>query len=60
MESEKIEKELNELIKRCVEKRGYVWIIDKRGNKYSIRLEEEVKIRPFVPTVREDTDGVHQ
>lgn len=58
MESEKIEKELNELIKRCTEKGGYVWIQDKKGNKYSIRIEEEVKIRPYEPKVREDSNGL--
>lgn len=51
------EQELNALIKSCTEQGGCVWLIDKRGNKYSIRLEEEVKIRPFVPTMREDTNG---
>lgn len=49
-----IEKELNELIKSCIKNGGCVWLTDKRGNKYSIRIEEEVRIRPFVPTKRED------
>ena len=53
-----IEKELNELIKRCTEKGGGVWIVDKQGNRFSLRVEEEVKIRPFVPTTKEETDGI--
>lgn len=52
-----IEKELNELIKRCTEKGGFVWIVDKYGNNFCQRLTDEVKIRPFVPTVREDANG---
>ena len=53
-----IEQELNELIKRCTEKGGFVWIVDKKGNNFSIRLTEEVKIRPFEPTTKEDSDGL--
>lgn len=53
-----IEQELNELIKRCTDNGGFVWIVDKKGNNFSIRLTEEVKIRPFEPTTKEDSDGL--
>lgn len=50
-----IEKELNELIKKCTERGGFVWIVDKHNNFYT-RLTEEVKISSFVPKEREDND----
>jgi hypothetical protein len=54
-----IEQELNDLINRCREKGGFVWIVDKRGNNFSIRLTEEVKIRPYEPTnTKEDSNGL--
>jgi hypothetical protein len=52
-----IEKELNELIKRCTEKGGHVWIVDKKGNNFSIRLTEEVKIRPYEPKAKEESNN---
>ena len=55
-----IEQELNELIKSCTEKGGFVWIVDKKGNNFSIRLTEEVKIRPYEPKAKEYTDGMDQ
>ena len=61
MEKEKakqIETEFNELIKRCTDKGGCIWIQDKRGNKYSLRIEEDIKLSAFVPTVREDSNGL--
>lgn len=58
-EREKAEQELNDLINRCREKGGFVWIVDKRGNNFSIRLTEEVKIRPYEPTnTKEDSNGL--
>jgi hypothetical protein len=53
-----IEQELNELIKRCTEKGGFVWIVDKAGNNFSIRLTEEVKIRPYEPKTKEESNGL--
>ena len=51
-----IEKELNELIKSCTERGGFVWIVDKKHNNFALRLTEEVKISSFVPKEREDND----
>ena len=52
-----IAKELNDLIKSCTERGGFVWIVDKKQNNFAIRLTEEVKISSFVPTAKEASDG---
>ena len=57
-EREKAEQTLNELIKECRDKGGFVWIVDKRHNNFAIRLTEEVKISSYVPTkTKEDSNG---
>ncbi len=53
-----VEKELNALIKRCAEKGGHVFIIDKKGNDFSLRLTEEVKLRPYEPKARFESNGI--
>lgn len=50
MSCEEIEKALNELIKRCADKGGFVWIVDKRGNDFYLRLTKEVKLRAYEPS----------
>ena len=57
-EREKAEQALNELIKECRDKGGFVWIVDKRHNNFAIRLTEEVRISSYVPTkTKEGTEG---
>lgn len=54
MNANEIETALNDLIRECVSKGGDVWLVDKRHNRYALRLYEEVKIRPFVPSGKEE------
>ena len=57
-EREKAEQTLNELIKECRDKGGFVWIVDKRHNNFAIRLTEEVRISSYVPTkTKEESNG---
>ena len=54
-----IEKALNELITRCADKGGFVWIVDKRGNDFYLRLTKEVKLRAYEPSkTKEDSNGL--
>lgn len=42
-----IEEALNELIKKCTDNRGHVYIIDKLNNKFILRIEEPIKINAW-------------
>lgn len=50
MTPNEIEDAINALIRECVAQGGDVWLVDKKQNRYALRLYEEVKIRPFVPS----------
>ena len=54
-----IEQALNELITRCADKGGFVWIVDKKGNDFYLRLTKEVTVRAYEPSnTKEDKDGL--
>ena len=54
MTPKEIEDAFNALIHECVSQGGDVWLVDKKHNRYALRLYEEVKIRPFVPSGKEE------
>ena len=49
LETEEIQKALNKLITLCAHKGGHVYIVDKKQNKFALRLTEEIKIQGFIP-----------
>ena len=55
LETEEIQTALNKLINLCAKQGGHVYIVDKKQNRFALRLTEEVKIQGFVP--RRDQEG---
>jgi hypothetical protein len=51
-----IEQELNDLINKCREEGGFVWIVDKKQNNFAIRLTQEVKISIYEPKENSNED----
>lgn len=47
MDIMELENALNELIVKAVSCEGYVWIVDKKGNNFAIRLNAPVKLRAY-------------
>lgn len=48
MDITEIENALNELIINAVSCEGFVWIVDKNGNNFAIRLNAPVKLRAYM------------
>ena len=52
---EQVEKALNDLINECNTKGGFVWIVDKKGNDFALRLTKDIKLTAYIPKeVRDD------
>lgn len=54
--TEHIENSLNEIIVKASEKGGHVYIVDKRGNAFALKLTEPIKIA-FYEGYKGDKDG---
>lgn len=52
--TENIENSLNELIAEASEKGGHVYIVDKKRNRFALRLQEPVKIVAYIPQDRKE------
>lgn len=54
--TEHIENSINELISVAAERGGHVYIVDKKRNRFALRLQEPVKVLAYIPKDRnEDT-----
>jgi hypothetical protein len=49
MTPEQITNELNALINEAISKGGFVHVVDKKQNRFFLRLSEEVKIVAWTP-----------
>lgn len=49
MTPEQITNELNALINEAISKGGFVHVVDKKQNRFFLRLTEEVKIVAWTP-----------
>lgn len=49
MTPEQITNELNALINETISKGGFVHVVDKKQNRFFLRLTEEVKIVAWTP-----------
>lgn len=47
MDIKEIENALNELVEKAVSCEGFVWIVDKKGNNFAIRITTPVKLRAY-------------
>jgi hypothetical protein len=45
--AKELEEALNELIVKCAENGGHVYIVDKLHNKFILRIEEPIRISPY-------------
>lgn len=49
LETEEIQTALNKLINICAKQGGHVNIVDKKQNRFYLRITEEIKIQGFIP-----------
>ena len=54
-----IEKALNELIAKATESGGFVWIVDKKGNNFYVRLTDAVTIKAFIKEKENNDNNKH-
>ena len=57
METANVEKALNELIAKATESGGFVWIVDKKGNNFYVRLTDAVTIKAFIKEKRNNDNN---
>lgn len=56
-EIKRIEAELNALILKCNNAKGFIYIKDTISNDWHHRLTEPIKLTAFIPSTREDKEN---
>lgn len=56
MDITEIENALNELIEKAACCEGFVWIVDKKGNNFALRLSAPVKLRAYMVSNKESEE----
>ena len=52
--TENIENSLNDLIAVAAKRGGHVYIVDKKRNRFALRLQEPVKVVAYIPRGKKD------
>lgn len=58
MDITKLENALNELIEKAACSDGYVWIVDKKGNNFAVRLTAPVKLRAYPVAIANESKTI--
>ena len=54
--TENIENSLNDLIAVAAKRGGHVYIVDKKRNRFALRLQEPVKIVAYIPQEKKENE----
>ena len=54
--TENIENSINELITVAADRGGHVYIVDKKRNRFALRLTEPVKIVAYIPREKKESE----
>ena len=57
LEAQRLEEELNALILKCNNAKGFIYIKDTVSNDWHHRLTEPIKLTAFIPSKREDKEN---
>lgn len=57
IKSKEVEKALNELITKCAENGGHIYIIDRKKNSFILRITEPIRISVYEGYKGENNGG---